>query len=275
MTERPDWRASLEVSLANPRADRVKQIRALTGRSARHRYGRFLAEGPGAATAAVTHAAERVRDLYVAESAIDRHADAVEVALAAGLYVHVGTDEVLAAMSSDCQGIVAVVDIAHASLAEAVRPGARLIAIVADVRDPGNAGTVIRTADAAGADAVVLAGESVELANPKVVRASAGSVFHLPVVAQVSVPDAVAAAQEAGLTVVAADVSGAEGLGAAGDDGAVAWLFGNEARGLSAEHLALADSAVRIPIFGRAESLNLAAAAAVCLYSSAIRSTER
>ena len=149
--------------------------------------------------------------------------------------------------------------------------GARLVAICADVRDPGNAGTVIRTADAAGADGVVLAGSSVDAYNPKTVRASVGSLFHLPVVVEPDVAAAVAAARAAGLTVLAADGDGETSLDDAGDllGRRTAWLFGNEAWGLPPEVAALADHRIRIPIHGRAESLNLSTAAALCLYASA------
>ena len=147
--------------------------------------------------------------------------------------------------------------------------GARLVAICAAVRDPGNAGTVIRCADAAGADAVVLTGGSVDAYNPKTVRASAGSLFHLPVAVEPSVETAVTAAKAAGLTVLGADGSGDVGLYDVTLDRPTAWLFGNEAWGLPAEHAALADQLVAIPIHGRAESLNLSTAAALCLYESA------
>ncbi|HET9995944.1 MAG TPA: RNA methyltransferase [Nocardioides sp.] len=146
-----------------------------------------------------------------------------------------------------------------------------LVAICADVRDPGNAGTVIRTADAAGADGVVLAGSSVDAYNPKTVRASVGSLFHLPVVVEPDVAVAVAAARASGLTVLAADGEGETSLDDAGGllRRRTAWLFGNEAWGLPPEVAALADHRVRIPIHGRAESLNLSTAAALCLYASA------
>ncbi len=145
------------------------------------------------------------------------------------------------------------------------------MAICADVRDPGNAGTVIRCADAAGADLVVLAGHSVDAYNPKTVRASVGSLFHLPLAMAADPADAVRAAQEAGLVVLAADGSGEVDLDHADEllAGPTAWLFGNEAWGLPDELAALADHRVRIPIHGRAESLNLSTAAALCLYASA------
>jgi TrmH family RNA methyltransferase len=153
----------------------------------------------------------------------------------------------------------------------AVPDRARLLAILADARDPGNAGTAIRVADAAGADAIVLAGDSVDAYNDKTVRASVGSLFHLPVSLEVPVVEAISAAKAAGFTVVAADGAGEVDLFKARDllAGRVAWLFGNEAWGLPDEVAALADHRVAIPILGRAESLNLATAAAVCLYASA------
>ena len=147
----------------------------------------------------------------------------------------------------------------------------RLVAVCAEVRDPGNAGTVIRCADGAGADAVVLTGHSVDLHNPKTVRASAGSVFHLPVAVAAAPVEAVDALRSRGLQVLAADGDGEVDLYAAGRllRRPTAWLFGNEARGLPDELTDLADHRVAIPIHGRAESLNVATAAAVCLYASA------
>lgn len=152
-----------------------------------------------------------------------------------------------------------------------VLDGSSLVAICADVRDPGNAGTVVRCADAAGADAVVFAGDSVDPHNAKTVRASVGSLFHLPLALEADPAAAVRAAQFRGLTVLAADGEGEVDLERAGDLllGPTAWLFGNEAWGLPAELAALADHRVRIPIRGRAESLNLSTAAALCLYASA------
>ncbi len=120
---------------------------------------------------------------------------------------------------------------------------------------------------------MVLAGSSVDAYNPKTVRASVGSLFHLPVAVEPSAEAAVRAAKDAGLTVLAADGAGEVGLYDAPlaelMTGPTAWLFGNEAWGLPAELAALADHRVAIPIHGRAESLNLSTAAALCLYESA------
>ena len=176
------------------------------------------------------------------------------------------------------QGLLAVCPFIDVPLADLVArspdwTAPRLVVILANVRDPGNAGTVLRTADAAGADAVIFADASVDPYNSKCVRASAGSLFHLPFAVGVPVADAVAGLREIGLTVFAADGTAAVGLDQLEAAGRLSrptgWMFGNEAWGLPADLLALADEAVAVPIYGRAESLNLAAAAAVCLYASA------
>jgi TrmH family RNA methyltransferase len=189
--------------------------------------------------------------------------------------VHIVSGEVMGELAQTVtpQGLLAVCGFLDVPLAAAVTPASRLAVLLANVRDPGNAGTVLRTADAAGAQAVVFADASVDPYNGKCVRASAGSLFHLPVVAGARLTDAVTAMRQAGLRIIAADGRAGRSL----DDTEVlarlheptAWLFGNEAWGLPADLVALADEAVAVPIYGKAESLNLAAAAAVCLYASA------
>jgi TrmH family RNA methyltransferase len=235
----------------------------------------FLADGPKAVQAAL-EVEGCVVEVFATVEATERYAAWPGSAPAWAVV----DDSALASLSDSVTpaGVVAVcrfVDVPVSSLflEEGREPVTRpsLVAICADVRDPGNAGTVIRTADAAGADAVVLAGTSVDAYNPKTVRASVGSLFHVPFAVEPDVPAAVAAARAAGLTVLAADGAGEVDLDHAGDLLArrTAWLFGNEAWGLPAEVAALADHRLRIPIHGRAESLNLSTAAALCLYASA------
>ena len=170
------------------------------------------------------------------------------------------------------QGFVAVCHQFPTAVKDVFAAGPRLIAILEEVRDPGNAGTIVRAADAAGADAEVCTGRAVDLYNPKVVRSSTGSIFHLPVAVGAELGDVLDRARAAGLTVLAADVKG-EDLLTVRTDGVLerptAWLFGNEAHGLPEEQLALADRVVTVPIYGHAESMNLATAASVCLYESA------
>lgn len=244
---------------------RVKEARKLHRRPERSGRRCFLADGPKAVEGALAEPG-RVREVFATPAAAVEYA-----ALLGDAPVTLVDDRALAGLSDSVSpaGLVAVCDFLDVALPDAL--DGRLVAICADVRDPGNAGTVIRTADAAGAAGVVLAGDAVDLYNPKTVRASVGSAFHLPIAIERDPAAAVRAAQAAGLTVLAADGGGEVDLFAADDllAGPTAWLFGNEAWGLPVELAALADHRVSIPILGRAESLNLATAAAVCLYASA------
>jgi TrmH family RNA methyltransferase len=255
---------------------RVTAARRLLKRSFRERDRAFLAEGPQAVREALApESAAGVRELFVSPDAEARNPELVRAAEDCGIPVHRLGADVLAGLSQTVtpQGVVAVCDLIDVPLAQALAARPRLVAVLAQVRDPGNAGTVVRAADAAGADAVVLTSASVDPYNGKCVRASAGSLFHLPLVAGIAVEDAVAGLRAAGLQVLAADGAGSRDLDEAADEGLLtaptAWIFGNEAWGLPAEVAALADHVVRVPIHGRAESLNLATAAAVCLYASA------
>ena len=260
--------------LTNLGSARVSRVAGLSRRNVRNKHRRFLVEGPQGVREAVRHASDRVLDVYLTESAVERHADIWEETVAAELYVHVTSEQVMDAMSADAQGVLAVVATEEATGSEALAAaleGARIVAVLTQAQDPGNAGTIIRAADAAGADAVVLVRGSVDPTAPKVVRSTAGSLFHLPVVTGVALDDAVAALHEAGLTVLAADGRGDFDLFDAESllEAPSAWLLGNEAHGLPSEALSRADAVVSIPIYGKAESLNVAAAATVCLYASA------
>ena len=247
---------------------RVKEARKLSRRSVRTERRLFLADGPKAVEGALG-VPGCVVEVFATVDADAQHPD---LAAAAPVWTLVD-DRAMAALSDSVNpaGVVAVCRFLDRPLEHLLDPAPALLAICADVRDPGNAGTVIRSADAAGAGAVVLAGSSVDLYNPKTVRASVGSVFHLPVAVAEDPAAAVRAAQAAGLVVLAADGAGDVDLFEAGEllTGPTAWLFGNEAWGLPDELAALADHRVAIPIHGRAESLNLSTAAALCLYASA------
>jgi TrmH family RNA methyltransferase len=274
--------------LSNPGSDRVRAVRRLSARSARRRESRFVAEGPQAVAEAVAAHAEAVAAghpavvlaLYVTPEAAERYGSVLDRAAASGCQPRLATPEVLAAMGETItsQGLLAVCAFVDVPLARVIDARPRLVAVLAHVRDPGNTGTVLRAADAAGADGVLLTDASVDVHNPKCVRASAGSLFHLPVTTGVGLDPAVRALRAAGLVVLAADVAGTvdlDDLQDAADSGAgplaggVAWVFGNEAWGLRDAALAAADAVVRVPVHGRAESLNLATAATVCLYAAA------
>ncbi|MFB7286093.1 TrmH family RNA methyltransferase [Actinacidiphila glaucinigra] len=257
--------------LTSLRSPRVVAARRLAKRSFRGKERRFLAEGPQAVREAMAHLVE----VYVTPEAAARHEGIVAAARAAGVPVLTATDEVVAEMSDTVtpQGVIGLCRFLDTPFEEVLRARPKLVAVLAHVRDPGNAGTVLRCADAAGADAVVLTDASVDLYNPKAVRASVGSLFHLPVAVGVPMETVVDGLRGAGVRLLAADGAGERDLDAELDEGTMggptAWIFGNEAWGLPEETRALADEVVRVPIHGRAESLNLATAAAVCLYASA------
>ena len=257
--------------LTNSRSDRVKAVRALSRRSVREKTGRFLAEGPQAVREVVAHHPEQVIDLYVTPQAATRHTDIVGAAGRAGLPVHQVSEEVLAAMgdTQTPQGLAAVCRLATTTLDEVLATRPRLLVLLTHVRDPGNAGTVIRGADAAGADAVLVSDASVDVFGPKVVRSTAGSLFHLPVVTGLSIEPTIAALRAGGVRLLAADGAGTVLLPDCELTGAHAWVMGNEAWGLDESIRAQSDEVVRVPIYGKAESLNLAMAATVCLYASA------
>ena len=260
--------------LDNPRSPRVRAVAKLAKRTARIETGMFLLEGPQTVAEALTFRPELVVELYATPTALERYTDIAETAIDAGVDVEFVTEQVLEAMADTVtpHGFVAVCHQFPTSVKDIFAAKPKLIAILEEVRDPGNAGTIVRAADAAGADAVIFTGRSVDLYNPKVVRSSTGSIFHLPVAVGATLEDVRGRAQIAGLQVLAADIKG-DDLLAARNEGLLvlptAWLFGNEARGLSEEDLAAADRAITVPIYGHAESMNLATAASVCLYESA------
>jgi TrmH family RNA methyltransferase len=258
--------------LGNPRSDRVRSVRALGRRAVRERQGRFVVEGPQGVRELLRYAAGSARDLYVTAEAGELHTEIVAAAVVAGVRTWACTVEVLAAMADTPhpQGVLAVaepVDVPlQAALAGVV---AGYVVVLATVRDPGNAGTVIRGADAFGAAAVLVSDASVDVYNPKVVRSTAGSLFHLPVVVGLPVADLLEGCRAAGLRLLAADGGGPTVLPEVDLSVPHAWVMGNEARGLDEEVLRACDDVVAVPIPGRAESLNLAMAATVCLHASA------
>lgn len=284
--------------LTNPRADRVREVAKLAGRSARLRQERFLAEGPQAVREALHfHEARRaagetgiVEDLYLTADTLERYPE-----FGAAVPPRMVTAEVLAAMSSTVtpQGAVAVCRFIDSPLGAVLERRPRLIAVLVEVRDPGNAGTILRAADSAGADAVIFTSGSVDLYNPKTVRSTVGSLFHLPVVLGVDTRTLLTELADRSVTVLAADGYGDWNLDELQDASAArrltpapvsadgqetpkplleaptAWLFGNEAKGLAEDVLDSAGYRVSVPIYGSAESLNVGTAATVCLYASA------
>ena len=252
----------------------LRAARRLLRRKYRQDARRFLAEGPQAVSEAVGRP-DTVTELIVAEDCVDRYRDLINAASEAGARIVLASAPAVSELSSTVtpQGLVAVCRMIDIAADEFLAGAPRLAVFCDQVRDPGNLGTVIRCADAFGADAVLVSPDSVDLYNAKTVRATTGSLFHLPLVAGVDLAEAIKLARHSGLQVFGADAAAPDKINDLAGSGELGrptmWVLGNEAWGLPAEHQALLDRLVALPLYGRAESLNLATAAAVFLYASA------
>ena len=264
----------------------LQRAQRLHRREQRSRHGQTLVEGPQAVRELLACAPRLMRGLYITDEAVERHGDVAELASAAGVWTHVLAAQDMRDLSADAQGVVAVISTPEAPDLDSLLREASLIVATLDIADPGNLGTIIRTADAAGADAVVVGKASAELYSPKVMRSAAGSHFHVPCVAGIEASELAARAREAGLQVLTAEGTGewelpvlvreaaeAKILGAApsGPDlrRRALWFVGNEARGFAGCDFD-ADARVAVPLYGKAESLNVSTALAVCAYASAM-----
>ena len=252
----------------------LRDARRLLRRKDRQLARRFLAEGRQATSEALRRPGT-VIELIVADDSVGRHSDLLDIARHAGARIAVAPPRAAAELAATVtpQGVIAVCQMIDVPLVEALADSPRLVVLCDQVRDPGNVGTVIRCADAFGADAVLISRDSVDVYNAKAVRASTGSLFHLPLAIGVDLADAINLARKAGLQVFGADASAPSTVDHLARAGALAqptlWVLGNEAWGLPAKHASLPDRLVALPLYGRAESLNLSTAAAVLLYASA------
>lgn len=288
MTERP------EHDLTNPRADRVRMVARLTGRSVRSKTRKFRIEGPqGVREALRAHAANEgtIQELYYTPEAFEKHSDLAELIRDLDLkqvFVRSATPEVIAAMSDaqTPQGFVCVCHLVNRE--QPITVTNDYAVLLCGVQDPGNVGTIIRVADASATGAVILGVGSADVHNPKVVRSTVGSLFHLPIYQGQKSLEVIQEFKSRGWQILAADGYGEINLAVLetavisreldlgyksnGDidlTRPTLWLLGNEAQGLHEEELAAADGRVAVPLYGQAESLNVATAATLCLYASA------
>nr|WP_040531540.1 RNA methyltransferase [Gordonia rhizosphera] len=259
------------MEILSERSSRVVSYAKLHRAAVRRAEGRFLVEGANSVTSALVDA--RAETVLVPEADSDRYREIIDLATARGVPIIglTGPAAVKLAETQTPTGVFAVCPLLDVALTDVLAGSPRLLVVAVEPREPGNLGTLIRCADAMGADAVVLLGDAVDPHNGKCVRASAGSVFHLPIARDRDVDSGLAAVRAADVTLLATTADGETSLDDADDllAAPTAWLFGNEAHGLPDAVIADADHRVAIPIRGRAESLNLAAAAAICLYASA------
>jgi RNA methyltransferase, TrmH family len=249
---------------------RVARAVRLKKRAMREKDRLFLVEGAQGVAEALSSKA-RVQEIFTSAGTEERLAAVIEAADRAGVPVRPVSLEVMAHLTSTVtpQGVVAVSEFVDLPLARLIDQADGILPVLVEVRDPGNAGTILRSADASGAGGVVFTSSSVDVYNQKTVRATAGSLFHLPVARDVGVDEAVGALRDSGFAILAADAEGTRSLYEVDLRVPTAVLFGNEARGLSRSALASADQTVRVPISGQAESLNLAAAGTLVLFEAA------
>lgn len=298
MTERPD-----QSPITSPRSERVRKVAALTGRSARRKQGRFRVEGPQAVRSLLAHRPELALEVHLTERAAEAHPELERLAREAGVPARLVDEQILRAMVRENgpadatadggsgpagsvgtgapgalvspQGVVAVgalpaedPDAATAALEALPDDGPLTVVVLHEVRDPGNVGTLIRTADAAGADLVLLTRTSADPYSPKAVRASVGGLFHLPVLTGAESGSLLEALAARGITAAATSGYADSELFDVDLPDRIAWILGNEAHGLDEETLAAAPLTVRIPLAGHAESLNVHTAATVCLFET-------
>ncbi len=257
-------------STANPAVRAARRLAARRGRDLDP--GALLVESPEVVRAALPW----LRELFITPRAAEDHGELVAAARDQGAHVRSVVDAVLQQLAGTTtpQGLVGVAVLPPPDLRDAVR-GAQLVVVLDRVADPGNVGTAVRTADAAGADAVVLTRGSADPRGPKAVRASAGSLFHLPVVGGVEPAD-LDVLTEAGLALTAVESTGATPLPDAPLDAPTALVFGSEAAGLTPAVRSRCRQSVRIPMAtgvrpgygGHVESLNVSAAVAIACFAA-------
>jgi TrmH family RNA methyltransferase len=256
----------------DPKANRVRGVAKLNKKDARSETGLFLLEGLQGLKEALDRP-KLIHEIYATEAVVASHPDVFARATSSRLEVTLVSEPVLKILADTQtpQGVIAVCQQIDVSLEAVLGAGPKLMALLANIRDPGNAGTVLRAADAAGSDAVIFSDNSVDVYNPKVVRSTTGSLFHLPVVTGSDILETIASAKVAGFQVLAANAGGTSLPEMTQEQLAkpTLWVFGNESWGFEPEILKVVDLEVAVPIYGAAESLNLATAASICLYATA------
>ncbi len=263
----------------------IKEIRSLRSKNGREERGIFFIEGSRFVEEAVQEAfrtdqgfrtglikgADDIRYIAVSDTYLKTPGAKVLIGswISKGLKVYNITDSLFDSVSDtqNPQGILAVIGLNREQLSGA-RLDRGIVVILDGIRDPGNMGTIIRTADAAGCAGVVITAGCVDLFNPKVLRSTMGSVFHLPVLHCDSIGEAMRLCRELGFIICASYLDGSVSIYDADLSGNVAFVIGSEAEGISNDALNGADRLVRIPMDGRAESLNAAVAAGIMIFEA-------
>lgn len=254
--------------ITSPRNQHIQRVRKLVKKGVRDASGEFLVEGPTGVREALARG--RVRCVFVESPAPPAFEDILETASAKRITTWEISDQVMGSISrtETPPGVIAIarqIDIPAENLTHS---GFDLAVMLAQVRDPGNVGTILRTAWAAGAQAAFLGEGTADLYNPKVVRAAAGAVFGVPISRDVDMPVILKELRGMGVRTIAAHPRGDTTYDEIDMTGSVAIVLGNEAWGIDKELTVLVDHSVRIPMHPAAESLNVAASSAILLFEA-------
>ena len=256
--------------IESPKNERIRRYRRLRKKNFRYREGLFLVEGLQCVAEALL--SPRVPECLICNKdgaeALTAYADIIRER---GIPCLTVSDEVIASLSDTItpQGVIAVSPLVHVESESVFRAGASPLLIASRVRDPGNLGTMIRIADAAGVGGMFVCAESADLYNPKTVRSTAGSLFHFPIAVGGDIATTLRVMREQGYEVLATDAHVGVGMWEVEWPRKLALAMGNEAWGIPQEEAEMMDGLVKIPMLGKAESLNVASAAAVLLYEVA------
>ncbi|MBS6274968.1 MAG: RNA methyltransferase [Actinomycetaceae bacterium] len=259
----------------------LKKVCGLYREANRRKYGQWLVEGPQAVRELLIWSPDSLRDIYASDIGLQKHPDIAALIEKIDSYLHLLPPALFQELFPDAQGIAAVcrapqlteaTESGNSAVSSAFFTNARLLIFALQADNPGNLGTIIRSAAAVGADGVLAGVKSADLGNPKLIRASAGSVFHIPLRAQQDFSQVIAAARKANMQIFLADGAGDTLLSALPTSvlkKPTLWIVGNEAHGFTGAQRQAADQIISIPMWGKTESLNLAIAATLCLYASA------
>ncbi|MCC8162545.1 MAG: RNA methyltransferase [Lachnospiraceae bacterium] len=248
-------------STANPQVKNLQQL--MKKSSARKEQGVFLAEGVKMLLEAPP---ERIRKIYVSESLYEEKGQA---------FFHCANMEILddrvykaVSDTKTPQGVLCLMERFHYTLADLTQKSHPFLIVLENLQDPGNLGTIIRTAEGAGADGVILSNDSVDIYNPKTIRATMGSVYRVPFLYADDLKEVLSDLKERGVRSYAAHLGGTCGYDEADYRRGCAFLIGNEGNGLTVDLSTCADVLVRIPMHGKLESLNASVAAAILMYEA-------
>ena len=254
--------------ITSTKNQKTKNLSALIKKGkARNEKGLFVVEGIKMFEEAPP---SRIKDIYVSESFFNNYADKGRIT---SLNYEILKDEVFNYVSDTKtpQGVMCLVDQYNYTFEEIVNVENPLLVLADDIKDPGNLGTIIRTAEGAGVNGIIISRQSVDIYNPKTIRSTMGSIYRMPFVYVEDLSHAILKLKELNITTYAAYLNNSNDYCEKNYKKGTAFVIGNESHGVSKEHIAIIDEMIKIPMFGEVESLNAAVACSILMYEAARR----